>query len=233
LTDEKIYIRVPDINEKVRNIRLKAREWKLLFTVDGKKTVSQLASIIKEDVNWVSSVLGEFINKTLVEEKGGPALAPLVAQAPVINPAQVPTQAPTAKSAPAPATPLPKAAVAKGGTKKKVLIVDDSLVIRKMVEIALEKENYQLVMAASGESALKLVQTENPDLVLLDTVLVDMSGLEVLKTMRETFQYPIIALAPKDAPQDSEEAMGRGATDFINKPFQDAELVGKVKQYLE
>jgi DNA-binding response OmpR family regulator len=96
----------------------------------------------------------------------------------------------------------------------------------------LENEEVQLIMAANGESGLKLADQESPDVMLLDMVLPDIQGMDVLKTIREKYKFPILMLTGKDSPVDGESATKEGATDYINKPFQDADLLAKIKQYI-
>ncbi|MGD9897987.1 MAG: response regulator transcription factor [Calditrichaceae bacterium] len=117
--------------------------------------------------------------------------------------------------------------------KKKILVVDDSIVIRKMVEIALEDENYHIETAVSGKDGLALIDKINPDLVILDMMLPDINGIEILKAIKASKGIPVIMLSGKDSPQMVEKAKSEGADEFLPKPFKDDELLSKIKNLLE
>ena len=118
-------------------------------------------------------------------------------------------------------------------TRKTVMIIDDSIVIRKMIEIALEDEDYNIITAISGKEGLETIEKEKPNLVILDMMLPDMSGIEVLKTIKTEKNLPVIMLSGKDSPQLIESAREVGVDDFLPKPFRDEELVEKVKTLIE
>jgi CheY-like chemotaxis protein len=118
-------------------------------------------------------------------------------------------------------------------TKKTVMVIDDSIVIRKMIEIALEEEDYNIVTAISGKEGLEIIEKENPSLVILDMMLPDMNGIDVLKTIKSEMNLPVIMLSGKDSPQLIETAKEVGVDDFLPKPFRDEELVEKVKTLIE
>lgn len=114
-------------------------------------------------------------------------------------------------------------------SKKTLLVIDDSIVIRKMIEIALEDEDFNIVTAMSGKEGLESLEKENPNLIILDMMLPDMNGIDVLKTIKEKKKLPVIMLSGKDSPQLIENAKEIGVDDFLPKPFRDEELVEKVK----
>lgn len=114
-----------------------------------------------------------------------------------------------------------------------ILVVDDSVVIRKMVEIALENENYNIVSVATGKEALNFLDERTPDLIILDIMLTDMNGLDVLKAIKASKQIPVVMLSAKDTPRETTKAKQLGADDFIPKPFKDEELVGKIKELIK
>jgi len=109
------------------------------------------------------------------------------------------------------------------------MVIDDSIVIRKMIEIALEEEDFNIVTAMSGKEGLESIEKENPNLVILDMMLPDMNGIDVLKTIKNEKKLPVIMLSGKDSPQLIESAKEIGVDDFLPKPFRDEELVEKVK----
>jgi len=119
------------------------------------------------------------------------------------------------------------------GTRKTVMVIDDSIVIRKMIEIALEEEDIKIVTAISGKEGLEMIEQNMPNLVILDMMLPDMSGIEVLKTIKSDKNLPVIMLSGKDSPQLIETAREIGVDDFLPKPFRDEELVEKVKTLIE
>ena len=101
-----------------------------------------------------------------------------------------------------------------------------------MIEIALEEEDYQIVTAVSGKEGMDLMAKNDPNLIILDMMLPDMQGIEVLKSIKETKKTPVIMLSGKDSPQLIENAKEIGVEDFLPKPFRDEELVEKVKSLL-
>jgi len=115
---------------------------------------------------------------------------------------------------------------------KTILVVDDSVVIRKMVEIALENEKYNIVSVATGKEALKFIDENEPDLVILDIMLPDVNGLDILKAIKASKSTPVVMLSAKDTPRETSKAKELGADDFIPKPFKDEELVLKVKELI-
>ena len=119
------------------------------------------------------------------------------------------------------------------GTSKTVMVIDDSIVIRKMIEIALEEEDIRIVTAISGKEGLEMIEKDTPNLVILDMMLPDMNGIEVLKKIKSDYKLPVIMLSGKDSPQLIEMAKEVGVNDFLPKPFRDEELVEKVKTLIE
>jgi CheY-like chemotaxis protein len=120
--------------------------------------------------------------------------------------------------------------------RKKVLIIDDSAVIRIAVKKALADSGYELMDAATGEIGMKLTTEKNPDLILLDVMLPDTTGLKVCKTLRTEMNIkttPIIMLSAKDAEIDRNLGIHAGANDYVTKPFKDADLVSVVEKYLK
>ena len=117
-------------------------------------------------------------------------------------------------------------------SKKTIMVIDDSIVIRKMIEIALEDEDYRIVTAISGKEGMNVLDKDNPNLVILDMMLPDMNGIDVLKTIKASKKIPVIMLSGKDSPQLIESAKDVGVDEFLPKPFRDEELVEKVKNLI-
>lgn len=115
---------------------------------------------------------------------------------------------------------------------KTILVVDDSVVIRKMVEIALENENYNIETVSTGKDALKYLDENTPNVIILDIMLPDVNGLDILKAIKASKQIPVVILSAKDTPRETSKAKELGADDFIPKPFKDEELVNKIKELI-
>lgn len=116
--------------------------------------------------------------------------------------------------------------------KPRVLIVDDDPGIRKLVEYDLSMEGYDVLVASGGKEALRLAQSEAPDLVLLDVMMPDLNGLRVCETLRATSQVPIVMLTAKTGEEDVLKGFSLGADDYVTKPFSSEELVARVKAVL-
>jgi CheY-like chemotaxis protein len=117
-------------------------------------------------------------------------------------------------------------------SQKTILVVDDSVVIRKMVEIALENENYNIVSVANGKDALSYLDEKEPNMVILDIMLPDVNGLDILKAIRASKDIPVVMLSAKDTPRETSKAKELGANDFIPKPFKDEELINKIHELI-
>jgi twitching motility two-component system response regulator PilG len=116
-----------------------------------------------------------------------------------------------------------------------VLVVDDSRVVRKIVEMTLWREHIEVVSATDGPGALAAVTDTQPNLMLLDILLPRMDGYQVCHVVRRHQDYhdlPIVLLSGKDTVFDRMRGKLAGSTDYIRKPFDPAELVWTVKRYL-
>ncbi len=101
--------------------------------------------------------------------------------------------------------------------KNSVLVVDDQPKVLKFIEIDLKLRGFHVVTASSGEKALELVNSVNPDIILLDVVMPGMDGFEVLKKIRASSNVPVIAFSASPGNQDL--ALDAGANEFMHKPF--------------
>ena len=118
--------------------------------------------------------------------------------------------------------------------KHKILVVDDEQLIRWSLEQNLKKQGYEVVTAASGEDALRLVREESPELVLLDIQLPGINGLEVLEKIKETDEEIIVIMVTAlGVLETAVKAMRMGAHDYINKPFNLDELAIVIRKALE
>lgn len=113
-----------------------------------------------------------------------------------------------------------------------ILVVDDEEAIRESVTYTLEHESYRTITAATGREALKKYKENRPDLVILDIMLPDISGLEVCKGIRNIADVPILFLSAKDQLEDMIEGLDKGGDDYLAKPFHFAELMARVRALL-
>jgi phosphate regulon transcriptional regulator PhoB len=116
--------------------------------------------------------------------------------------------------------------------RTKILVVDDEKDIVDLIAYNLTNEDYTIVKAYNGDQALKLIQAEKPDLILLDLMLPGLQGLEICKRVRtnpETASVPIIMLTAKTEEIDKILGLEMGADDYITKPFSVRELIARVR----
>jgi two-component system response regulator VicR len=114
----------------------------------------------------------------------------------------------------------------------KILVVDDEKPISDIVKFNLDKEGYEVATAYDGEEAIEKVESENPDLILLDLMLPKIDGLEVARQVRAKHNIPIIMVTAKDSELDKVVGLELGADDYVTKPFSNRELVARVKANL-
>lgn len=113
-----------------------------------------------------------------------------------------------------------------------ILIVEDEPEITKILEMYLQGSGYKTEKAANGKVALELFKVIQPDLVLLDIMLPELDGIEVLKAIRQKGQTPVIMLTAKSEELDQLLGLELGADDYISKPFRPREVVARVKAVL-
>jgi DNA-binding response OmpR family regulator len=114
-----------------------------------------------------------------------------------------------------------------------ILIVEDEQKISRVLQLELEYENYRTEIANNGKDALRLMQEKEWDLVLLDIMIPELSGLEVLRRIRKTDEItPIILVTARDEIHDKVSGLDLGANDYITKPFQIEELLARIRVHL-
>jgi DNA-binding response OmpR family regulator len=117
-------------------------------------------------------------------------------------------------------------------SKKKILIVDDEEDILHFLELVLREKGYEVATATGGHEALTKAQVDRPDLVLLDIMMPQMDGWEVLKLLRVdegTSGIPVAMLSARTEAKDRVQGLQEGAIDYICKPFSLQELLGKIE----
>ena len=115
---------------------------------------------------------------------------------------------------------------------RTILVVDDEQTIREALAYNLEREGYRVVTATDGREALSEFRARRPDLVVLDLMLPELSGVEVCRIMRRESAVPILMLTAKDSELDKVVGLEVGADDYITKPFSLRELIARVRALL-
>lgn len=119
------------------------------------------------------------------------------------------------------------------GNPINVLVVDDESVLADMVSMALRYEGWNISTAGDGASAIVSARSQRPDVVVLDVMLPDMSGLDVLHKLREENpQLPVLLLTAKDAVEDRIAGLTAGGDDYVTKPFSIEEVVLRLRALL-
>jgi two-component system KDP operon response regulator KdpE len=114
----------------------------------------------------------------------------------------------------------------------EILIVDDEIQIRKLLEIALDSNGYKTIFAVNGKEGIALAANHQPDLIILDLGLPDEDGQLVLKRLREWYQKPILILTVKNTEEEIVKALDGGANDYLTKPFRTQELLARIRTAL-
>jgi DNA-binding response OmpR family regulator len=115
---------------------------------------------------------------------------------------------------------------------RTVLVVDDEPTLRETLAEALEADGLRVITAADGRQALERFRADPPDLVLLDLMLPQISGIEVCRIMRRESVVPIIMLTAKDSEIDKVVGLELGADDYVTKPFSLRELLARIRAQL-
>jgi two-component system KDP operon response regulator KdpE len=113
--------------------------------------------------------------------------------------------------------------------KETILIIDDEVQIRRLLEITLSANGYKINDASSGKDGLTSAATYNPSLIILDLGLPDAEGLNILKKLREWYHKPVIILSVRNSEDDIVKALDNGANDYLTKPFRTGELLARIR----
>lgn len=118
---------------------------------------------------------------------------------------------------------------------KRILVVDDEIYIVHILEFSLSMEGYEVLTAFNGEEALEKIESENPDLMVLDIMMPKLDGYEVCRRVRKDERFahlPIILLSAKGRTVDQEMGMKVGADAYMTKPFRPRNLLDKIEELL-
>lgn len=115
---------------------------------------------------------------------------------------------------------------------EKILIIEDEKEIRDLIQLYLESNDYQVLLAGDGQEGLEIAENANPDLVILDILLPKKNGLEVCGQIRKKSNVPIIFLTCKQESEDIIEGLNLGGDDYLTKPFDPGVLIARVKALL-
>ncbi|MCL1855162.1 MAG: response regulator transcription factor [Clostridia bacterium] len=115
----------------------------------------------------------------------------------------------------------------------KILVVEDEAKIARFITLELEHEGYEVQVASDGRAGLSLFESWQPDLVILDLMLPELSGIEVCRRIRQTSDLPVIMLTAKDDVSDKVMGLDMGADDYVTKPFAIEELLARIRVCLK
>ena len=116
--------------------------------------------------------------------------------------------------------------------RRKILVVDDEERMVRFIRLNLEHDGFVVIEAFNGKQALQRLRDSVPDIILLDVMMPDLDGFEVLQMLREINNVPVIMLTAKGEENDRVRGLELGADDYITKPFSPRELVSRVKAVL-
>ncbi len=114
----------------------------------------------------------------------------------------------------------------------RILAVDDDRNNLKMLAFLLGEEGYEVLTTDNGRTAIEMVDSQHPDLIILDLMMPQIDGYEVCRRVRQTTDVPIIILSAKGETQDKVQGLNLGADDYLPKPFEPSELLARVKAVL-
>ncbi len=117
-------------------------------------------------------------------------------------------------------------------TEPLLLVVDDEAGILRLMKLELSAQGFRVVTAGDGEAAVRLAEEHRPDAVLLDVMMPGLSGLEVMRRLRERSNVPVLLVTAKDKDTDKVRGLELGADDYIVKPFNPDELGARVRAVL-
>ena len=121
-------------------------------------------------------------------------------------------------------------------TEKNIVVIDDEESMGRLLKIELASEGYNVTLAYDGKVGFQLIKDTKPDLVVLDVMMPEVSGYDVLRRLKqnaETKSIPVIILTAKGLEPDIQKGLDLGANDYITKPFHSALLIKRIRNCLE
>lgn len=112
---------------------------------------------------------------------------------------------------------------------RKILLIEDEEKIARFIELELTHEGYEVTKSFNGREGLEMAESGGYELVLLDVMLPELNGLEVLRRLRRSSDIPVIMLTARDAVMDKVSGLDAGADDYITKPFAIEELLARIR----
>ena len=116
--------------------------------------------------------------------------------------------------------------------QRRILLVEDEESLAESIRYSLEQDGFTVTLAADGRKAIERFRIDDPDLVILDLMLPELSGLDVCRLIREESNVPIVMVTAKDSEADKVAGLELGADDYVTKPFSIRELVSRVRAHL-
>lgn len=116
--------------------------------------------------------------------------------------------------------------------KQRILIVEDETRIANFIRAILQANGYETITAATGREARSMISSHCPDLIILDLGLPDIDGLDIIRSVREWTQLPILVVSARTHERDKVDALDAGADDYIVKPFGTGELLARIRTAL-
>jgi two-component system response regulator RegX3 len=116
--------------------------------------------------------------------------------------------------------------------QRRILLVEDEESLAESIRYSLEQDGFTVTLAADGRKAIERFRSDDPDLVILDLMLPELSGLDVCRLIREESNVPIVMVTAKDSEADKVAGLELGADDYVTKPFSIRELVSRVRAHL-
>ena len=110
-----------------------------------------------------------------------------------------------------------------------ILVIDDELQIRRLLEITLSASGYRIIQSVNGKDGLVDAATQHPTIIILDLGLPDIDGQDILRKLREWFFRPIIVLSVRNSEDEIIKALDNGANDYLTKPFRTGELLARIR----
>jgi two-component system, OmpR family, KDP operon response regulator KdpE len=116
--------------------------------------------------------------------------------------------------------------------KSLVLVIDDEIQIRRLLDLGLKSNGYRVLLAETAEEGIRRAEMDRPEIMILDLGLPDMDGIEVLKRVRQWSSMPVLILSVRDSESDIVACLDAGADDYLLKPFRTGELLARVRTAL-